>query len=115
MVSGVQFMRPPEVYSIDIGTRAAAILVPAAWAPPGATREYHPQGKHLVGESASRLGVNMVAYVLGSTEYGRFLAQEFPEYDGRTAQGRRVPLRRGRNTPAVGTSTPRCKTACCKG
>jgi hypothetical protein len=87
MVSGVQFMRPPEVYSIDVGTRAAAILVPIGMGAAWSTSEYHPQGKHLVGESASRLGVNLVGYVLGSTEYGRFLAQQFPEYDGRTAQG----------------------------
>lgn len=87
MVSGVQFMRPPEVYSIDIGTRAAAILVPSGMGAAWSTTAYHPQGKHLVGESASRLGVNIVAYVLGSTEYGRFLAQKFPLYDGRTAKG----------------------------
>jgi hypothetical protein len=87
MAGGVQFMRPPEVYSMDIGTRAAAILVPTGMGAAWSGTEYHPQGKHLVGESASRLGVNLVGYVLGSTEYGRFLAQQFPEYDGRTAAG----------------------------
>jgi hypothetical protein len=87
MVSGVQFMRPPEVYSIDIGTRAAAILVPTGMGAAWSGDKYHPQGKHLVGESATRLGTNLVGYVLGSTEYGRFLAQQFPEYDGRTAKG----------------------------
>ena len=87
MVSGVQFMRPPEVYSIDVGTRAAVILAPIGMGAAWSDTEYHPQGKHLVGESAARLGVNLVAYVLGSTEYGRFLAQQFPEYDGRTSAG----------------------------
>jgi len=87
MAGGVQFMRPPEVYSMDIGTRAAVILVPTGMGAAWSSTPYHPQGKHVVGESAMRLGVNVVAYVLGSTEYGRFLAQEFPQYDGRTADG----------------------------
>ena len=67
----------------EFGPGSFRVGMGAAWS--GET--YHPQGKHLIGESANRLGVNMVAYVLGSTEYGRFLAQEFPQYDGRTAQG----------------------------
>jgi hypothetical protein len=87
LVNGVQFMQPPEVYTLDIGTRAAAILAPVGMGAAWSSEPYHPQGKHLVGESANRLGVNLVAYVLGSTEYGRFLAQEFPLYDGHTAQG----------------------------
>jgi hypothetical protein len=90
-VNGVQLQQTPEVYSIDIGTRAAAILVPigmgAAWS---GGAEYHPAGRHLVGESAVRLGVNLIAYVLGSTEYGRFLAQEFPLYGGSTRAGEAV-------------------------
>jgi hypothetical protein len=49
--------------------------------------EYHPDGKHIVGESAKRLGVNLVAYMLGCTEYGRFLAQDFPVYTGKTRSG----------------------------
>jgi hypothetical protein len=87
LVNGVQFMQPPEVYTLDIGTRAAAILAPLGMGAAWGGEPYHPQGKHLVGESANRLGVNLVAYVLGSTEYGRFLAQEFPLYDGHTAPG----------------------------
>lgn len=87
LVEGMQVVQAPPVYSIDIGTRAAVMLVPfglgAAWS----DQPYAPSGKHLVGEEAIRLGVNMVAYVLGSTEYGRFLAQEFPEYDGKTGEG----------------------------
>ena len=31
--------------------------------------------------------MNLVAYVLGSTEYGRFLAQQFPLYDGQSKPG----------------------------
>lgn len=92
MVNGVNFMREPEVFSIDIGTRAAAILVPdglgAAWSGDA----YHPAGRHVIGESAIRLGVNLVAYVLGSTEYGRFLAQTFPVYDAKTRFGDGVRL-----------------------
>lgn len=87
LVNGVQFMQPPEVYTMDIGTRAAVILAPVGMGAAWSAEPYHPQGKHLVGESAQRLGVNIVAYVLGSTEYGRFLAQEFPTYDGHTAPG----------------------------
>jgi hypothetical protein len=87
MVNGVQLMQPPEVYSIDVGTRAAAILVPGGMGAAWSGTEFHPAGKHLVGESAVRLGVNLIAYVLGSTEYGRFLAQEFPLYDGKTRPG----------------------------
>ena len=87
LVNGVQFMQPPEIYTLDIGTRAAAILAPIGMGAAWSALDYHPQGKHLVGESANRLGVNLVAYVLGSTEYGRFLAQEFPVYDGRTQPG----------------------------
>lgn len=87
MVSGVQFTQPPELYSIDIGTRAAAILVPGGMGAAWSGEEYHPAGKHILGESAVRLGVNLVSYVLGSTEYGRFLAQQFPVYDGSTREG----------------------------
>jgi hypothetical protein len=84
---GVQTMRSPEVYSLDIGTRAAAILVPGGLGAALSNDEYHPDGKHIVGESAKRLGVNLVAYMLGCTEYGRFLAQEFPVYTGKTRPG----------------------------
>lgn len=87
MVNGVQFQQPPEVYSVDIGTRAAAILVPGGLGTAFSGEAYHPAGKHIVGESAKRLGVNLVSYVLGSTEYGRFLAQEFPLYKGKTRPG----------------------------
>lgn len=87
MVNGVQFQRPPEVYSMDIGTRAAAILVPHGLGTALSGEKYHPAGKHLVGESALRMSVNVLAYVLGSTEYGRFLAQEFPIYRGATRSG----------------------------
>lgn len=87
LVQGVQASRAPEVYSIDIGTRAAAILVPGGLGATLNASEYHPDGQHIVGESARRLGVNLVAYMLGSTEYGRFLAQDFPVYNGRTRPG----------------------------
>jgi hypothetical protein len=87
LISGVQTMAPPEIYSVDIGTRAAAILLPAGLGTALTDEKYHPAGKHVVGESARRLGVNLIAYVLGSTEYGKFLAQEFPLYDGRTRPG----------------------------
>ncbi|MDA0833485.1 MAG: DUF4159 domain-containing protein [Planctomycetota bacterium] len=87
LVNGIQFQQPPEIYTLDIGTRAAAILAPIGMGAAWSSEPYHPQGKHLVGESAVRLGVNLVSYVLGATEYGRFLAQEFPVYDGRTAPG----------------------------
>ena len=87
MVNGVQFQAPPEVYSLDIGTRAAAILVPGGLGSAWSAQPYNPAGKHIVGESAIRLGVNLVAYVLGCTEYGKFLAQDFPVYDGRTRPG----------------------------
>jgi hypothetical protein len=87
LVQGEQKPRPPEVYSIDIGTRAAAILVPGGLGAALSNEPYHPDGKHVVGESAKRLGVNLVAYMLGCTEYGRFLAQEFPVYTGKTRPG----------------------------
>jgi hypothetical protein len=87
LINGVQMLRPPEIYSIDIGTRAAAILVPGGLGASLSATEYHPDGKHIVGESAKRLGVNLVAYMLGSTEYGKFLAQDFPLYTGKTRPG----------------------------
>ena len=87
LVGGVQAMRPPEIYSIDIGTRAACILVPGGLGAALSNSEYHPDGRHIVGESAKRLGVNLVAYMLGGTEYGKFLAQDFPVYHGRTRPG----------------------------
>jgi hypothetical protein len=87
LIHGVQTMQPPEIYSIDIGTRAAAILVPGGLGAALSNTEYHVDGKHIVGESAKRLGVNLVAYMLGGTEYGRFLAQDFPRYSGKTRSG----------------------------
>src|SRR5262249_19095462 len=71
----------------DIGTRAAAILVPSGLGAALSASPYHPDGTHIVGESAKRLGVNLVAYMLGCTEYGRFLAQDFPVYAGKTRNG----------------------------
>lgn len=87
LIGGVQTMRTPEIYSMDIGTRAAAILVPGGLGAALSNSEYHPDGRHIVGESAKRLGVNLVAYMLGGTEYGKFLAQEFPRYTGKTRPG----------------------------
>ena len=87
MVNGVRFMRPPVIYAMDIGTRSAAILAPDGMGAAWSNSSYHVGGKHVMGESAVRLGVNIVAYVLASTEYGRFLAQDFPLYDGRTGEG----------------------------
>lgn len=87
LIHGTQTSQPPEVYSVDIGTRAAAILVPIGLGAALSGSEYHAEGKHVVGESAKRLGVNLVAYMLGCTEYGRFLAQEFPVYTARTRPG----------------------------
>lgn len=86
-IEGVQVSQAPEVMSIDIGSRAAAILVPMGMGAAWSKDSYHPNGRHLVGESAIRLGVNITAYVLGSTEYGKFLAQEFPVYSGKTGPG----------------------------
>jgi len=87
MVNGVQFMREPSIHALDIGTRAAVILVPDGFGAAWSETAYHPAGRHIVGESAVRLGVNLVAYVLGNTEYGRFLAQTFPQYSGQTRPG----------------------------
>ncbi|MEO8205635.1 MAG: DUF4159 domain-containing protein [Chthoniobacterales bacterium] len=92
LVNGVQGSQPPEVFSIDIGTRAAAILVPlglgTAWSSNAQTNvAYSPAGKHIIGEGATRLGVNLVAYVLGITEYSKFLAQQFPKYGSSTRPG----------------------------
>src|SRR5262249_44651941 len=87
MVNGVQVTQPPEVYAIDVGTRAAAILVPGGLGAALNGGPYHPQGKHIMGQFGQRLGVNLVAYMLGCTEYGKFLAQEFPAYNGRTRAG----------------------------
>ena len=87
MINGVRSMSPPEIYAIDIGTRAAVILTPVGMGASWSDTEYHAAGKHLVGESARRLGVNLVAYALGVTQYGRFLAQEFPVFKGASAAG----------------------------
>jgi pimeloyl-ACP methyl ester carboxylesterase len=87
LVNGVQFQQAPEIYSMDIGTRAAAILVPLGLGAAWSGEKYHPSGKHILGETALRLGVNLVAYVLGSSEYGRFLAQKFPDYAGQSRAG----------------------------
>jgi hypothetical protein len=87
LINGVSYTQPPELYSIDIGTRAAVILVPIGLGSAWSGDAYHPAGRHFVGESAVRMGVNLVAYVLGSTEYGRFLAQKFPVYEDATRSG----------------------------
>jgi hypothetical protein len=90
MANGQAKQAAPEILSIDIGTRAAAILVPyglgsaLAGLDPG---NYERRGKHYVGESAKRLSINLIAYSLGSTSYGKFLSQEFPTYNGKTTPG----------------------------
>ena len=92
LVNGNEFTQAPEVYSMDIGTRAAVILIPGGMGAAWSGQPYIEGGRHLVGESAVRLGVNLMAYILGSTEYGRFLSQEFPTYDGRTQEGDTLKL-----------------------
>ena len=87
MDEGLQQTEKPELYSIDIGTRAAVILIPDGMGAAWSGKTYHPEGRHLMGESAVRLGVNTVAYVLANTTYGRYLAQEFPRYDEQTRPG----------------------------
>lgn len=87
--SGIKSAQAPEIYSLDIGTRAAAIMVPMGLGASWTHSAYHPQGKHILDENL-RLGVNIVAYVLGSTSYSRFLAQKFPVYAGRTREGDRL-------------------------
>ena len=54
MVNGVQFQQPPEVYSMDIGTRAAVLLIPGGLGRLGAAKSI-PAGKHIIGETAWRL------------------------------------------------------------
>jgi hypothetical protein len=88
--NGQQRPDAPEIYALDIGTRAAAILVPMGLGSALAglpVSSYERRGKHFAGESATRLIVNIAAYAMGSTSYGKFLAQEFPTYNGKTAQG----------------------------
>ena len=87
MVEGRSVTQGPELYSLDIGTRAAVILVPGGMGAAWSGEPYHPRGKHIIGESAIRLGVNLVSYVLGGTEYGKFLAQQFPQYAGASRPG----------------------------
>src|SRR5262249_897369 len=87
LVNGVQLTQPPEVYAGAIGTRGAAILVRGGRGTALTEGAYPPGGKHIVGEKAKRLGVNLVAYMLGGTEYGKFLAQSFPVYRGATRRG----------------------------
>ncbi|MEO6052958.1 MAG: DUF4159 domain-containing protein [Chthoniobacterales bacterium] len=92
MANGVKSSKLPDVYSLDIGTRSAAILVPyglgTAWSNTQQdTQKYNPAGKHILGDGAVRLGVNMIAYVLGMTEYSKFLAQQFPRYNNKTSKG----------------------------
>ncbi|HEY8665207.1 MAG TPA: DUF4159 domain-containing protein [Tepidisphaeraceae bacterium] len=98
LVNGVQMLKAPEIYSLDIGTRAAVILVPGGLGTAWSEGQYFPAGKHIVGESAVRLGVNLVSYVLGITEYGKFLAQEFPIYAGKTKPGDVVRFAEARYT-----------------
>jgi hypothetical protein len=87
LMNGVESVQTLPAYSIDIGTRAAVIMVPYGLGTAWSGQEYNPSGRHIVGEGAIRFGVNLIAYVLGSTEYGRFLAQEFPEYGGGSGKG----------------------------
>lgn len=87
IINGIQRSSPPEVYTLDIGTRSAAILIPVGMSAAWSGSAYDSAGRHLIGESGIRMGVNLLAYVLGNTEYGRFLAQEFPVYDGATQPG----------------------------
>jgi hypothetical protein len=42
LMQGVQTSRPPEIYTIDIGTRAAAILVPGGLGAALSGEPYHP-------------------------------------------------------------------------
>ncbi|MEO6848938.1 MAG: DUF4159 domain-containing protein [Chthoniobacterales bacterium] len=87
MVNGIKISKPPDIYTLDIGTRAAAILVPYGLGTAWSETSYNPAGKHIMGEAAIRLGVNMISYVLGNTAYGKFLSQQFPKYDSHTKAG----------------------------
>ncbi len=85
--AGRIYPQEPRIYSIDIGTRAAAILVPAGMGAGWGGNKMDDLGTHLSAGDAISIGVNIVGYALSNTEYGRFLAQPFEEYEGTTRKG----------------------------
>jgi hypothetical protein len=85
--AGRIYPQEPRVYTIDIGTRAAAILVPAGMGAGWGDNGMDQLGTHMAPGDAVSLGVNIVGYALSNTEYGRFLAQPFDEYEGTTRKG----------------------------
>jgi len=69
---GSTFVEPPCLEGIDFGCRAGVIFSPrdltCGW-----DGHEHPRGTRVVIDQARQLGANMITYILGTFQLGRFL------------------------------------------
>ncbi len=70
---GSTFVEPPCLEGIDFGCRAGVIFSPrdltCGW-----DGHEHPRGTRVVIDQARQLGANMITYILGTFQLGRFLS-----------------------------------------
>lgn len=70
---GTEFTEPPCLEGIDFGCRTGVIFSPRDMTC-GWDGHEHPRGTRVTIEQARQLGANIVTYVLGSYQLGRFLS-----------------------------------------
>ncbi len=70
---GALFTEPPCLEGIDFGCRAGVIFSPRDMTC-GWDGHEHPRGVRVVIDQARQLGANMITYILGTFQLGRFLS-----------------------------------------
>jgi hypothetical protein len=77
---GSTFVEDPVLESIDFGCRTGVVFSPydmtCGW-----DGHEHPRGTRLVIDQARQLGANLITYVLGSFQLGRFLSTQKVYYE----------------------------------
>ena len=107
---GSTFSEPPCLEGIDFGCRAGVIFSPrdltCGW-----DGHEHPRGTRVVIDEARQVGANLITYILGTFQLGRFLSTTKVYHEADGPQPRRFRVRpvdpRGRLGPRpVGRAQP---------
>jgi len=77
---GSTFTEPPCLEGIDFGCRAGVIFSPRDMTC-GWDGHEHPRGTRVIIEEARQLGANIVTYILGTFQLGRFLSTSKVYYE----------------------------------
>lgn len=81
------FSDMPKLKGLDVGCRTAVFFSEAGYSCAWSAENCKVEGEHVEGEDAYRMGVNLVAYVLGTSELAGYLARDPFFYEGRKRKG----------------------------